>query len=124
MDELGGRREQLPADGFTPRPVQPGRDVVVQVADGEMAGMAATELGGRVAQRLRHPADRCDLAPADLHCAVSLSLHPPQDGIRVGQAQRRKRVRTGGGHESPAIHHAPPAQLDTRSKVTPIPLST
>ncbi len=84
----------------------------MEVADGKVPGVSASEFGRRVAEGLGHLADGCNFAPADLDLPAGLQADTPQQAVRVRQPQGRERVRAGGGHESPAIHHVPPAQLD------------
>ncbi|MFJ1550245.1 hypothetical protein [Streptomyces sp. NPDC088246] len=83
VDELGGRGEQLVASGLGEAALQPGGYVLGEVADGQVAGVAAAELGGRVAEGLHHVAHGRHLALADADSSGRGGLGPAGDAVHV-----------------------------------------
>ncbi len=66
VHQLRGRREQLAAGGLGVVAVQPGGDVLRQIAHGQVAGVSPTQLGGGVTKGGGHLPDRHDLTAPDI----------------------------------------------------------
>lgn len=111
VDQLGGRGEQLAPGGLGEAAFQPGSDILGQVADCQMARVAAAELGRRVAEGLHHVAHSCHFAPADADGPWGDGRGPASDAVHVGQAEGRQGVSAGGADEVPAVHVVP-SQLE------------
>lgn len=107
MDEPRGGGEQVAAGGFGELALQPGGDVLGEVADGQVAGVPATEFGGGVAEGLDHVSYGGHLALADADGSGKGGLGSAGDAVHVGQAECGQRVSAGGEDELPAFHVAP-----------------
>ncbi|MFD4320815.1 hypothetical protein [Streptomyces sp. NPDC058548] len=112
VDELGGGGEQVTAGGFGEAALQPGGDVLGEVADGQVAGVAAAEFGGGVAEGLDHVAYGRHLALADADGSRDGGLGPAGDAVHVWQPERGQRVSAGGENELPTFHVAPSQMQD------------
>ncbi|MFD3718480.1 hypothetical protein [Streptomyces sp. NPDC058674] len=113
VDELGGGGEQFASGGLGEAAFEPGGDVLGEVADGQVAGVASAEFGCGVAEGFHHVAYGSHLALADADGSGGSGLGPAGDAVHVGQAKCGQRVTAGGEDELPTFHVAPSRVVGT-----------